>query len=169
MTSTSSVSTGRPRWRTAWRLTAILPSASSSSTCSECSARASTSAASTAGAGASRACSSAVSTGLSKTKVTLAMPHGLRVALPAKMTSSMAPPRRLLALRSPSTHLIASTTLDLPHPFGPTTPMIGESKRNSVVSAKLLKPLRTSRESRKARPPVGYSSRPFLERAAHVD
>ncbi|NDG64527.1 MAG: hypothetical protein EBY29_13850, partial [Planctomycetes bacterium] len=36
---------------------------------------------------------------------------------------------------------------------GPTTPVSGESKRNSVVSAKLLKPFNTSRASR-MRPPV---------------
>ena len=146
VTSTSSVSTGSPRWRTAWRLTAAPASAPSSSTCSE---GASTSASRTGGAGARRACSAALSVGLSKTSVTLAMPHGLRVALPAKMTSSIAPPRRLFALRSPSTHLMASTTFDLPQPLGPTTPMIGWSNRNSVASAKLLKPLRTSRERRK--------------------
>jgi hypothetical protein len=83
-------------------------------------------------------------TGFSKQRVTLAIPAGLRAALPAKMTSSIAPPRRLFALRSPSTHLIASTTFDLPQPFGPTMPVMGASKRNSVGSAKLLKPLRTN-------------------------
>ena len=81
------------------------------------------------------------STGLSNVSVTVAIPAGLRDALPAKITSSIAPPRRLFALRSPSTHLIASTTLDLPQPLGPTMPVIGASKRNSVWSAKLLKPL----------------------------
>ena len=35
---------------------------------------------------------------------------------------------------------MASTTLDLPQPLGPTIPAIGTSNRNSVVSAKDLNP-----------------------------
>ena len=78
--------------------------------------------------------------GLSKTRVTSATPDGLRPAEPLKITSSMASPRRLLALCSPRTHLNPSTTLLLPQPLGPTIPVIGESNTNSVRSAKLLKP-----------------------------
>src|SRR6478672_10611315 len=82
--------------------------------------------------------------GFSKTSVTSAIPAGLRLPEPLKMTSSIASPRRDLADCSPSTHLKPSTTLDLPQPLGPTTPVIGASKTNSVRSAKLLKPCRMS-------------------------
>ena len=60
---------------------------------------------------------------------------------PLKITSAMSLPRRLLALCSPSTHLMASTMLDLPEPLGPTMTVMpgGNSKR--VLSAKLLKPI----------------------------
>ena len=51
-------------------------------------------------------------------------PTGLRCAVPAKITSCIDPPRRDFALCSPSTHRIASDTLLLPDPFGPTTPVI---------------------------------------------
>ena len=69
---------------------------------------------------------------------------GLREAEPAKMTSIISLPRRLLLERSPRTHLMASTTLDLPQPLGPTTPVTSSSKENSVRSAKDLKPLSVS-------------------------
>src|SRR4051794_11123262 len=82
--------------------------------------------------------------GFSKTSATSAIPAGLRPPLPLKITSSIASPRRLLADCSPSTHLNASTTFDLPHPLGPTIPVIGESNTNSVRSANDLNPLRTS-------------------------
>ncbi len=64
-------------------------------------------------------------TGFSNTSATDAMPAGLRAADPAKMTSIISLPRRLLLDRSPSTHLIASTTLLLPQPLGPTMPVMG--------------------------------------------
>src|SRR5689334_23303010 len=78
--------------------------------------------------------------GFSNVIVMLAIPLGLRAVEPLKITSIIAPPRRLLADCSPRTHLMASTTLDLPHPFGPTMPTIGLSKTISVRSAKDLKP-----------------------------
>src|SRR5690606_1005744 len=56
------------------------------------------------------------------------------------MTSAIAPPRRLFAPCSPITQASASTTLDLPDPFGPTTQVIPGSKRSVVVEAKDLKP-----------------------------
>src|SRR5260370_42286655 len=52
--------------------------------------------------------------------VTSAMPVGLRVLVPLKITSAMRSPRIDLADCSPSTQLMASLTLDFPHPFGPT-------------------------------------------------
>src|SRR5262249_33528225 len=72
--------------------------------------------------------------------VTSARPSGGRPAVPAKMTSSILPPRSALAPCSPSTHAIASTTLDLPEPLGPTTHVIPGSSRSVVADAKDLKP-----------------------------
>src|SRR3954464_15266455 len=74
-------------------------------------------------------------------RMTSARPSGARPAVPAKMTSSILPPRRLLAPCSPSTQAIASTTLDLPEPLGPTTAVMPGSSRSVVGDAKDLKPL----------------------------
>src|SRR5215470_16998697 len=71
---------------------------------------------------------------------TSARPRGARFVVPAKMTSSILPPRRLFAPCSPMTQLRASTTLDLPEPFGPTTQVMPGSKRRVVGEAKDLKP-----------------------------
>src|SRR5262249_11153873 len=51
--------------------------------------------------------------------VTSARPIGGRFWVPLKMQSAMRSARRDLWLCSPRTQEIASTTLDLPHPFGP--------------------------------------------------
>src|SRR5512140_709189 len=76
------------------------------------------------------------------------MPRGLRSRVPAKMTSSMRAPRRLLADCSPSTQLMASLMLLLPHPFGPTIAAIPSPlKRSSVRSQKLLNPCSSTRFS----------------------
>src|SRR5215204_3467548 len=56
------------------------------------------------------------------------------------MTSSILPPRSALAPCSPSTQATASTTFDLPEPFGPTTQVMPGSKRSVVAEAKDLKP-----------------------------
>src|SRR4051794_39299218 len=77
---------------------------------------------------------------LSIVSTTSARPSGGRPAVPAKMTSSIFPPRSDLAPCSPSTHEIASTTLDLPEPFGPTTHVIPGSNRSVVEDANDLKP-----------------------------
>src|SRR6478672_1568931 len=74
--------------------------------------------------------------GFSNTSTTSAIPAGLRPPLPLKMTSSIASPRKLLADCSPSTHLNASTTFDLPQPLGPTSPVI---ERFKPVKDELLK------------------------------
>src|SRR5258708_7136643 len=50
---------------------------------------------------------------------TSAMPVGLRSRVPAKITSSMREPRRVLADCSRSTHEMASAIFDLPQPLGP--------------------------------------------------
>ena len=80
---------------------------------------------------------------LSSTRSTSARPEALRAEEPAKMTSSMAWPRRFLALRSPSTHRTASEMFDLPDPLGPTTAVMPGSSVSALRSAKDLKPLRT--------------------------
>src|SRR5690242_5828929 len=58
------------------------------------------------------------------------------------MTSSILPPRSALAPCSPSTQAMASTTLDLPDPFGPTTHVMPGSNRSVVGVAKDLKPFK---------------------------
>src|ERR1700761_4587822 len=73
-------------------------------------------------------------------RATSARPRGARLVVPAKMTSSILPPRRLFAPCSPMTQESASTTLDLPDPFGPTTQVIPGSSRSVVAEAKDLKP-----------------------------
>src|ERR671939_1340343 len=78
---------------------------------------------------------------LSIVRLTSARPSGGRPEVPAKMTSSILPPRRLLAPCSPMTQLSASTTFDLPEPLGPTTQVMPGSSRNVVADAKDLKPL----------------------------
>src|SRR5689334_16649168 len=77
---------------------------------------------------------------LSMVRVTSARPSGALPGVPAKMTSSILPPRRALAPCSPRTQAIASTTLDLPDPLGPTTQVMPGSKRSVVGDAKDLKP-----------------------------
>ncbi len=78
-------------------------------------------------------------TSLSRSR-TSAAPVGLRASLPLKMTSSMRSPRRLLALCSPSTQVMASATLLLPHPFGPTIAVTPRSNERCMRSEKDLKP-----------------------------
>src|SRR5215510_2986174 len=77
---------------------------------------------------------------LSIVRVTSARPSGARPAVPAKITSSIFPPRSAFAPCSPSTQAIASTTLDLPDPLGPTTQVMPGSSRSVVVDAKDLNP-----------------------------
>ena len=81
---------------------------------------------------------------LSMVSVTSARPSGGRPEVPAKMTSSILPPRSALAPCSPSTQAMASTTLDLPEPFGPTTAVMPGSNRRVVAEAKDLKPFKVS-------------------------
>src|ERR1700722_3623598 len=98
-------------------------------------------------------------------RLTSARPRGAREGGPAKMTSSILPPRRLLAPCSPMTQERASTTLDLPEPFGPTTQVIPGSRRSVVAEANDLKPRRV-RDFRYTYPllPRAYpAERPSLE------
>src|ERR1043165_544354 len=71
---------------------------------------------------------------------TSAMPTGLRPSVPLNITSAISPPRSAFADCSPSTQRIASETLDLPHPLGPTIPVTPGSKLREVLSAKDLNP-----------------------------
>src|SRR5215217_2089686 len=77
-------------------------------------------------------------------RVTSARPSAGRPEVPAKMTSSILPPRRLFAPCSPITQLSASTTLDLPEPLGPTTQVMPGSRRSVVAEANDLNPRRVS-------------------------
>ncbi len=91
-------------------------------------------------------CTSAYSIGsapslLSITSSTCARPSGPVVAVPAKMTSSILPPRSVFAPCSPITQASASTTFDLPEPFGPTTHVTPGSNWNVVARANDLNPL----------------------------
>ena len=65
-------------------------------------------------------------------RLTSAICSGWRLELPAKMTSSIDVPRRLLTLCSPSTQLMASEMLLLPQPFGP------DDARHAAVERHLL-------------------------------
>ena len=76
--------------------------------------------------------------------VTSARPSAGRLAVPAKITSSIFWLRTALGACAPSTQAIASTTLDLPEPFGPTTTVTPGSSWRVVASANDLNPLRVS-------------------------
>src|SRR4249919_943713 len=67
-----------------------------------------------------------------------------RVFEPEKITSSIDAARMDLCEDSPMTQRNASTRFDLPHPFGPTTPVNPGSIAKSVGSTKDLKPSRRS-------------------------
>ncbi len=76
---------------------------------------------------------------------TSARPSGgrpLTPLVPAKMTSSILPPRRHLAPCSPITQASASTTFDLPEPLGPTMQVMPGSSWSVVLEAKDLNPFR---------------------------
>src|SRR6195952_2898968 len=77
---------------------------------------------------------------LSMVSSTSARPSAGRPGEPAKMTSSIFPPRSALAPCSPRTQAMASTTLLLPEPLGPTTQVMPGSSCRVVVPAKDLNP-----------------------------
>ena len=79
---------------------------------------------------------------LSRVNMTSARPRAERFAVPLKMTSSIFWLRTEEGACAPSTHAMASTTFDLPEPFGPTTTVTPGSISMTVESAKDLKPLR---------------------------
>ena len=75
---------------------------------------------------------------------TSARPRAGRFGVPAKMTSSILAERTVRGPWAPSTQATASTMLDLPLPFGPTTTVTPGSNSRVVASAKDLKPFRVS-------------------------
>src|SRR5689334_3850360 len=77
---------------------------------------------------------------LSMVSATSARPSGGRPEVPAKMTSSIFPPRRDLAPCSPITQASASTTLDLPDPLGLTMQVMPGSSCSVVAEANDLNP-----------------------------
>ena len=77
---------------------------------------------------------------LSKYMDTLANPIGLRISVPANITSSIFPPRRFFADCSPRTQRTASDTLLFPDPLGPTIHVIPSLKSNVNLSANDLNP-----------------------------
>src|SRR5690348_10024177 len=85
-------------------------------------------------------------------------PRGARFVVPAKMTSSILPPRRLFAPCSPMTQERPSRMLDLPEPLGPTTQVMPGSRRSVVAEANDLKP-RSVRDFRYTRPPLPQKRR----------
>src|ERR1700741_1663603 len=81
------------------------------------------------------------SSGSSIVMVTSASPSGGRLVVPLKMQSAMRSARSDLWLCSPRTQEMASTTLDLPHPFGPTIQVVPfPLKVTTVRSQNDLKP-----------------------------
>src|SRR5262245_47038574 len=81
---------------------------------------------------------------LSIAMATSALLRAGRVFEPEKITSSIDAARMDLCEDSPMTQRNASTRFDLPHPFGPTTPVSPGSIAKSVGSTKDLKPSRRS-------------------------
>ena len=102
---------------------------------------------------------------LSIVRDTSARPSAARLGVPAKMTSSILADRRLRGPWAPSTHATASTTLDLPLPFGPTTTVTPGSKSRMVVSANDLNPL-IVRDLRNTVQPNYWDATPSLNDAS---
>src|SRR5207237_10642310 len=100
------------------------------------------------------------SSGSSIVMVTSAMPSGGRFVVPLKMQSAMRSARRDLWLCSPSTQEIASTTFDLPQPFGPTIHVVPDALNvTRLLSQNDLKhTISTFRSLRKVSPFLPYRS-----------
>src|SRR5229473_4237023 len=101
------------------------------------------------------------SSGSSMVMVTSASPSGVRLVVPLKMQSAMRSARSDLWLCSPRTQEMASTTLDLPQPFGPTMQVVPDPLNVTTVrSQNDLKPtISTFRSFSKMSPlVVNYST-----------
>src|SRR5262245_22570089 len=96
---------------------------------------------------------------LSNTSSTAACPTGLRDPEPLKITSAIESPRRCFAEISPMTQRTASMMLDLPQPFGPTTPTRLLGKPTAVGSTNDLKPASLILVRRIGYPDAGVISR----------
>ena len=101
---------------------------------------------------------------LSMISATSAKLRAGRVAVPAKITSSIPPPRIAVGRFSPMTQRKASSRLDLPQPLGPTTPVRPSAITKSVGSTKLLKPFRRRRVKRMGNGPLFDSLRVEVDR-----
>ena len=97
---------------------------------------------------------------LSMVRPTSARPRAGRLAVPAKMTSSIFWLRTAEGAWAPSTQPMASTTLDLPEPLGPTTTVMPGSRSRTVGSAKDLKPFRVRRLEEHLQPRVEGATEP---------
>ena len=86
---------------------------------------------------------------------TSARPSAGREEVPAKMTSSILAERSERGPWAPSTQVTASTTLDLPLPFGPTTTVMPGSNSSTVGSANDLKPFMLERLQEHRGDPTG--------------
>ena len=78
---------------------------------------------------------------LSMVRLTSARPSAGRLAVPAKMTSSIFWLRTDFGACAPSTQAIASTTFDLPDPLGPTTTVTPGSSAMVVAVGERLEAL----------------------------
>src|SRR5712691_635244 len=88
------------------------------------------------------------SSGSSRVIITSERPMGGRLAVPLKMQSDMRSARRDLWLCSPRTQEMASTTLDLPQPLGPTMHVVPLPLNVIAVrSQNDLKPIRSTLRS----------------------
>ena len=96
---------------------------------------------------------------LSMVRETSARPRAGLVAVPMKMTSSILADRTVRGPWAPSTHATASTTFDLPLPFGPTTTVTPGSNSRIAGSAKDLNPLRERDFRNTGRSPYRHASR----------
>src|SRR5690606_22216282 len=77
-------------------------------------------------------------------KETSARLAGLRVFVPLKIIFSIFSERNVFVLCSPNTQRMASTTLDLPQPLGPTIAVTPSLQFMVILSLKLLNPLISS-------------------------
>ena len=99
---------------------------------------------------------------LSMVSDTSARPSAVRLSVPAKMTSSIFWLRTAEGAWAPRTQPMASTTLDLPDPFGPTTTVTPGCSSKVAGSANDLKPL-----SVRALRNIGSTVREYAAGLAH--
>src|SRR6266478_1121158 len=98
--------------------------------------------------------------GSSMVMVTSASPRGGRLVVPLKMQSAMRSARSDLWLCSPRTQEMASTTLDLPQPFGPTIQVVPDPLNVTTVrSQNDLKPTISTFRSFSKMSPLSLKSR----------